>query len=356
MRMISGIFISGIFFAHFLCANANTNANTSSSSTSSTNTNSTNSNSNSNSNADAQAQAQVTVKIIESIGEVQIQTGAEKSKTLSSKLKAFDTSTHIETKDGAKLTLQFESARFVILPNSAIKLYFPDKDNASIGMEILSGTLRTTSKGPLATTVKITSAVTSEDLMRCDCFYKWDPASGIFEFGVFSGQATFGPWNAKERVIVNEGEMYQFLVEKENGKILYDILLRGKKNPRATMSGPEAITPEKKEKITAEVAIKAAAEKLQKKVDAAKAKFKRANFICAKPNAKYNQCSWSCEGLGSTSKRLQKQQKCPVQLTGVRCVRRRCNAQGQWDDEQTLLNSEALLRCKTHVTVDTCDY
>ncbi|HEX4924029.1 MAG TPA: FecR family protein [Bdellovibrionales bacterium] len=72
--------------------------------------------------------------------------------------------------------------------------------------------------------------------------------------------------------------------------------------------------------------------------------------ICAGPSAKLNQCAWSCvnnpAGHGS----------CRTDLPQVKCVRKRCNANGEWAEE-TRLPSNASERCDGQkVVVDNCDY
>ncbi len=73
--------------------------------------------------------------------------------------------------------------------------------------------------------------------------------------------------------------------------------------------------------------------------------------ICAKPQGGFNQCMWKCEGNPAKSK------VCRTDLPQVRCVRQRCNGNGQWADETRLpaATSEAL--CPPNGTlVKDCDY
>jgi hypothetical protein len=46
--------------------------------------------------------------------------------------------------------------------------------------------------------------------------------------------------------------------------------------------------------------------------------------LCQAPSAKYQQCAWSCEGNPSGAS------SCQAQMDNVHCVRRVCNAAGQW--------------------------
>ncbi len=73
--------------------------------------------------------------------------------------------------------------------------------------------------------------------------------------------------------------------------------------------------------------------------------------ICEKPAAKLNQCSWKCEGNPAGAK------TCRTDLEHVRCVRQRCNANGQWADETRLPAATSQTTCPaTGQTVNPCDY
>ena len=69
--------------------------------------------------------------------------------------------------------------------------------------------------------------------------------------------------------------------------------------------------------------------------------------ICEKPLAELNQCQWSCEDNPKKSK------TCAVE-NGAKCVRSRCNANGQWAEAYELPNDKN--RCGLKPVVDACDY
>lgn len=48
------------------------------------------------------------------------------------------------------------------------------------------------------------------------------------------------------------------------------------------------------------------------------------DFLCSSPQAKFQQCSWTCEGNAAGAS------KCQAHLPQVSCVRRMCNASGEW--------------------------
>lgn len=73
--------------------------------------------------------------------------------------------------------------------------------------------------------------------------------------------------------------------------------------------------------------------------------------ICAKPSGKLNQCSWKCEGNPSGEK------TCRTDIQQVRCVRQRCDANGNWADETRLpaATSQTVCPASGHLVKD-CDY
>ncbi|MEQ1877523.1 MAG: FecR domain-containing protein [Bdellovibrionia bacterium] len=72
--------------------------------------------------------------------------------------------------------------------------------------------------------------------------------------------------------------------------------------------------------------------------------------ICAQPSAKMNQCAWTCENNPSGSN------SCRTDLPNVKCVRKRCNANGNWAEE-TRLPANAAEHCDAgKAKVDNCDY
>ncbi len=72
--------------------------------------------------------------------------------------------------------------------------------------------------------------------------------------------------------------------------------------------------------------------------------------ICAAPSARLNECAWTCENNPKSEK------KCRTDLANVTCVRRICNANGQWSSP-TRLPASFHDSCKgTEPVVRSCDY
>jgi len=90
------------------------------------------------------------------------------------------------------------------------------------------------------------------------------------------------------------------------------------------------------------------------RMDVARAKRGTASVdsaICEKPKALLNQCAWKCEGNPSGEK------VCRTDLSQVRCVRQRCNANGKWADEIRMPAATSQTLCPPQgALVKDCDY
>jgi hypothetical protein len=70
--------------------------------------------------------------------------------------------------------------------------------------------------------------------------------------------------------------------------------------------------------------------------------------LCTAPAAAYQQCAWSCEGNSQGA------QSCQAKKNGVHCVRRVCNAAGQWSAPTAFASSYADLCPAEGVRVGDC--
>lgn len=72
--------------------------------------------------------------------------------------------------------------------------------------------------------------------------------------------------------------------------------------------------------------------------------------ICTTPEAQFNQCSYECLNNPKNA------DHCRTNLKNVKCVRRRCNANGKWAEE-TRLPASFYEKCPANgIVVDRCDY
>lgn len=72
--------------------------------------------------------------------------------------------------------------------------------------------------------------------------------------------------------------------------------------------------------------------------------------ICAAPKAELNQCAWTCLNNPKNEK------TCRTDLPSVSCVRRRCNANGLWAEENRLPASSGEQCAPSGFKVAPCDY
>lgn len=77
---------------------------------------------------------------------------------------------------------------------------------------------------------------------------------------------------------------------------------------------------------------------------------KSSNSICEAPSAQLNQCYWQCVGNPRGESR------CRIELENVKCVRKRCNANGVWADSSRIPASQITNCPATGLTVKDCDY
>lgn len=73
--------------------------------------------------------------------------------------------------------------------------------------------------------------------------------------------------------------------------------------------------------------------------------------ICVEPGGAFNQCAWVCVNNPSG------ETKCRTDLSNVRCVRKKCDANGRWAAEERLPASTGSIKCDARSpVVGPCDY
>ncbi len=184
---------------------------------------------------------------------------------------------------------------------------------------------------------------------------RYKPESPYVEVLVIQGQIDFTGLHNEESVLVKEGQKAKFTGVLEAGEIAYDLLLKGKKVARGTISPVENLTAEEKESysLDRERREQEKAAEIKKTIEKKKNELKPGQ-ICRKPNAKFNQCAWIC--LGNPA---DEDKRCRLELSKVKCQRLRCNANGVWSGPEIVSKSEAKLKClhplKEDATVSSCE-
>lgn len=184
-----------------------------------------------------------------------------------------------------------------------------------------------------------------------DFIYFIDPENAYAEVKVLNGSIEFSALNFEESVKVQAGQQAGFQGVLESGEIAYDVLLQGKKIPKGKLLPVKAIQSSQADQAVAERKRQDKLAKQKAKSSADQAKTKSAGMICQSPPGKFNHCAWIC--LNNPTK---EKKKCLVVNKDVSCVRKRCNANGEWAEETALDAEKASTLCKAQPVVAPCDY
>ncbi len=171
----------------------------------------------------------------------------------------------------------------------------------------------------------------------------YNPEDATAQIYSLKGVVDFRGLENEEGVVVESMKKAGFKGVIENGTVVYDELLKGRKVARGLLSEVTEVSPEqlKALEVTKDLA------KPEKIVKVKKIKPSK-DHICEQPYAKFNQCSWICENNPKSAK------KCLVEHKNVQCVRLRCDANGNWVDKSILPKSKS--NCEKEPKVAACDY
>lgn len=184
-----------------------------------------------------------------------------------------------------------------------------------------------------------------------DFIFIMNPRKPQCEVQVLEGQIEFGAANAESSVKVGAREKASFNGVLEEGEIAVDVLLKGRRIPRGKLGDPVKMSSaelgpylEEQARKDREIRQQQVEKKKQEAQDA------KVGVICFSPKARLNECAWICQKNPKGSK------TCQLSQAGVRCVRQRCNANGQWAELSEVPRDQAELRCQGVDQVGPCDY
>lgn len=211
------------------------------------------------------------------------------------------------------------------------------------------GTIRWMSTGPAGPRLQTPLF----DLLpsKGDFIFSYDPVTARAELWVLEGEMSLAAMNAEDSVLVKGRQKAWFQGVIEDGEVAADLLLKGRKIPRGTLSKAVPLTADELKPFLEEEKIRDEANK--KREDAIRRQAQtdlKEGVICLKPRGRLNDCSWVCEGNPKGA------EKCRRDRAGVQCVRRRCNANGVWAEPKTLDLEEGRGRCEAKAIVGACDY
>ncbi len=190
--------------------------------------------------------------------------------------------------------------------------------------------------------LRVRSKIFDEVVGVGDFIFTYDEKGPWMRAEALDGEINFRGLENEVQVLLKSGELAEFKGQFDNGEVLYDILLRGRKVAKGQMTPVQKIPKDRQAKLWLEE------EKFHKKAAAIKkAQTRAADQICDQPWGRLNECAYQCVRNPKSAK------ICDLE-GGARCIRRRCNANGQWSDETILGGQES--QCEFRDVVKLCDY
>lgn len=250
----------------------------------------------------------------------------------------------IETDKNSKVRIDLDNfASLIVFENSKVQIpVITWGEGEILDIHLLAGKLRYNCEKDCVRTIH--TDLSREVFTNGEYLLEYRPESPFVELTVLHGILDFGGLEAEDSITVDAGKKVVFQGLKENNEVAYDVLLKGRKVARGKLQPVVVIKPEDLKKLDEETAIKKIVV-----IPEAKRRAKRTEKqICDQPFGELNQCAWVCEG------KLRRLKKCDLSKPGIRCVRRRCNANGQWEDPLEL--TDLVNRCELAPVVGPCDY
>lgn len=215
------------------------------------------------------------------------------------------------------------------------------EDGSTERIELKSGQLRYNNESSQYR--MIATPITADDYPKTDFILDYNEAVARTEILVLKGEVRLRGLENEEEIILKKGQKSGFQAVKEGGVPTFDILLKGRRVARGKLTPIENLPEKEIEKYQKKTEVKAL---IKKSIPPPPKRLP--GQICEKPFAKLNECSWVCEGPNKSKK------VCDVSISGVKCVRRICTANGEWADPFTYPSSQS--NCQGQPLVAPCDY
>lgn len=178
----------------------------------------------------------------------------------------------------------------------------------------------------------IETPLSRDSLTLGDYVYQYQPEIPYTQLTVIEGNFVFRGLENEEGVEVKTGQTVGFKGELEGGQPVYDVLLKGRKVARGKLSNVKLVPMDEMKKLKEMPILKKPELTIKKK------KIKKLpDQICEEPLGKLNQCAWHFEK--SKGPKI--------------CVRKRCNANGQWAERTEVETSHCSAKGPK---VTACDY
>lgn len=143
----------------------------------------------------------------------------------------------------------------------------------------------------------------------------------ITKVTTLKGEVRFGGLEYKERVPIEKGQQASFIVAKNDSEVfsddeISDFVAKGYMTPVYSLSEAELNEITNVTEVGELVTRAVASQKLA--------------AICKSPKGELNQCYWHCSNNPNNAHR------CRTDLPQVNCIRKKCDANGEWSDESRL--------------------
>jgi len=239
-----------------------------------------------------------------------------------------------------------KNERLYVGPNSRVAIPVISWDDGAMErIELEKGTMRL--QNLTSSPRLVVTPLSRDSYAEADLVFDLDPAAARLRVAVLEGRTAFRGLENEEFTPLERGEEATFQGVIEGGEIVFDVLLQGRKVARGK------VEPKKKSNLAPAQMWWTEVEKIahkEKAADAVRLKEKaRAGAICKSPSARLNECAWVCENNPKKEKKA-----CRLELANVKCVRMKCDANGEWSDRLEIIPSKS--PCGVQPKVAACDY
>lgn len=261
----------------------------------------------------------------------------------------------LETDAKSQVVVQIDAHRKMrLLPNSRVEMPSISWETGDVPVILLKfGAIRWQEEAGKTYNIALRSDLFEFLSPQGDVVLTYDPKKALAEAKVIQGSMEFSAMNAEDSALVTAGQKVQFQGVRENDEIVYDVLLKGKKIPRGKLGLVQPFSAEDKAQFSEAQRKKEIAMQKQKEAAEKKAAEKPhdKDAICSEPEGRLNQCAWVCDGNPKKEKKV-----CHLEKAEVRCLRKRCNANGEWAETTEIPKDKAGSLCGVRAVVKECDY
>jgi len=249
----------------------------------------------------------------------------------------------ILTGSDAKVAIKLQNENMIhVVPNSkaVIKFYETNDTVHKTLIDLVYGTIRNTvHKAPKDAKndfkVKTPSAVAG--VRGTDFVTTYTDKVGITKVETLTGVVELTSPSGKHKVNIPQGKYASYVIPTHGGIQDEDI---DKFVERGYMTDAQSLSEQ-------DIA------KIENDTDAERPKqlaSRKSQAICNEPQGKLNQCAWTCVGNPGEAT------TCRTDLPSVKCIRKRCNANGAWAEETRLPSSSSEACEGSKTVVGPCDY